>query len=84
MNLNYGFIKCKIVSDPFLKSTRLKHETQYHLHANFSVDESDQPWDAAINVGTNDSDDLLQYKLIFDFQHPIVGQLNRPAPASWT
>jgi uncharacterized protein YukJ len=32
-------------------------------------------WDSAINVGTNDSDDLLQYKLIFDFQHPMVSGL---------
>jgi hypothetical protein len=27
---------------------------------------------AVISVGTNDSDDLLQYKLIFDFEHPLL------------
>jgi len=32
-------------------------------------------WDAAVNVGTNDSDDLLKYKLAFDFRHPIIQTL---------
>jgi uncharacterized protein YukJ len=80
MNLDYGFVKCKITSDPVLKASRLKNETQYHLHANLSVDGSEQPWDTAINVGTNDSDDLLQYKLIFDFHHAVVGKLKAANP----
>jgi hypothetical protein len=33
-------------------------------------------WDSAINVGTNDSDDLLQFKLVYDFQHPFVQTLD--------
>jgi len=77
MNLTYGFVKCKIVSDPVLQSKRLRHEIQYHLHASLKVTVSDgsaQQWDSAINVGTNDSDDLLQYKLIFDFQHSMIAK----------
>jgi hypothetical protein len=27
-------------------------------------------WDTAINVGTNDADDLLRFRLVFDFQVP--------------
>ena len=78
MALTYGFVKCKITSDPALKATRRKNEVQYHLHSTLQVtgeDGSAEQWDSAINVGTNDSDDLLQYKLIFDFHHPIVTSL---------
>lgn len=74
----YGFIKCKIISDPALKSSRRRNEIQYHLHSTLEIttpDGSTEQWDSAINVGTNDSDDLLQYKLIFDFHHPIVNVL---------
>ena len=77
MALTYGFVKCKIVSDPVLQSSRHKNEIQYHLHSTLEVtaeDGSTQQWDSAINVA-NDSDDLLQYKLIFDFHHTIVGTL---------
>ena len=28
-------------------------------------------WDVAINVGTNDDDDLLKYKLVYDFRHSL-------------
>jgi hypothetical protein len=68
MALTYGFVKCKIASNPALKPSRHNNETQYHLHSTLAVtgeDGSVQQWDSAINVGTNDSDDLLQYKLIF-------------------
>jgi uncharacterized protein YukJ len=82
MNLNYGFVKCKVVSDPELRPSRHKQEIQYHLHANLQVPAGDdlQTWDTAINVGTNDSDDLLRYKLAFDYNHPVLAQLkNAPA-----
>jgi len=78
MHLTYGVLKCKVVSDPQLKATRRKHETQYHLHTTLEVtsdDGSTLQWDSAINVGTNDADDLLNYKLIFDFHHAIIGRL---------
>jgi len=78
MALTYGFLKCKIVSDPALKASRHKNEMQYHLHSTLEVAEDDgstRQWDSAINVGTNDSDDLLKYKFIFDFQHPIITTL---------
>jgi uncharacterized protein YukJ len=74
MHLTYGYVKCKLVSNPTLKASRHDNETQYHLHTSLDVGES-KPWDSAINVGTNDSDDLLQYKLIFDFSHPITEEL---------
>jgi hypothetical protein len=78
MALTYGFLKCKVVSDPQLKSSRRKHETQYHLHATLEItldDGSTAQWDSAINVGTNDADDLLSYKLVYDFHHEIAGTL---------
>jgi len=78
MTLIYGFLKCKIVSDPFLKPSRHKNEIQYHLHTALEVTApggSTEQWDSAINVGTDDSDDLLRYKLIFDFHHPIIAIL---------
>jgi uncharacterized protein YukJ len=73
MALPYGFVKAKIVSEPKLKSSRHHNEIQYHLHVSMLVD--GDKWDVAINVGTNDADDLLKYKLIFDFRHPIIQTL---------
>jgi uncharacterized protein YukJ len=82
MALTYGFLKCKIVTNPKLKSSRHGREIQYHLHSTLEItapDGSTEQWDSAINVGTNDSDDLLQYKLIFDFQHPMIDTLKAAA-----
>ena len=73
MTLAYGFVKAKIVSQPVLKPTRRSHETQFHLHCNLLVDGAN--WDVAVNVGTNDADDLLKYKFAFDFRHPIIQTL---------
>jgi hypothetical protein len=86
MHLTYGVLKCKVVSDPQLKPTRLKNETQYHLRTTLEITPPDGPasqWDSAINVGTNDSDDLLNYKLIYDFQHEIVSQLRAAKSGFW-
>lgn len=66
MALNYGFVKCKVVSEPVLKLSRHKQEIQYHLHANL------RDWDTAINVGTNDADDLPRFKLAFDYHNPLL------------
>jgi hypothetical protein len=71
--LTYGFIKCKVASAPILKPKRLRREIQYHLHQTLQV--PGQSWDSAINVGTSDADDLLRYKLIFDFRHSIIDTL---------
>jgi hypothetical protein len=52
-------------SAPKLESFRHKNEIQPHLHATSAIPgagASIAQWDTAINVGTNDSDDLLQYK----------------------
>jgi uncharacterized protein YukJ len=73
MTLAYGYVKTKITSEPKLKPSHHGHETQYHLHCNLSV--GGATWDTAINVGTNDADDLLKYKLAFDFRHPIIQTL---------
>ena len=73
MALAYGYVKAKVVSEPKLKSSRHSHEIQYHLHFGMLVDGKN--WDIAVNVGTNDADDLLRYKLIFDFHHPIIETL---------
>jgi uncharacterized protein YukJ len=84
MALTYGFVKCKLVSDPTLQSSRHKNEIQYHLHATLQVGASHgstQSWDTAINVGTNDADDLLKYKLVFDFRHPILETLKAASSA---
>src|ERR1700756_941070 len=73
VTLAYGYVKAKIVSEPKLKSSRHKNETQYHLHFNMLVDGGN--WDVAVNVGTNDSDDLLKYKIVLDFRHPVITTL---------
>lgn len=80
MSLAYGYVKAKVVSDPVLKPSRHGHEIQYHLHCNLLVDGA--RWDVAINVGTNDSDDLLKYKLVFDYRHAIIQTLDAAAAGS--
>jgi uncharacterized protein YukJ len=80
VSLAYGFVKAKIVSEPKLKPSRHHNEIQYHLHVSMLVD--GDKWDVAINVGTNDDDDLLKYKLVFDFRHPIIQTLAAADAAS--
>lgn len=73
MTLAYGFVKAKLFSEPYLKETHRRHETQYHLH--FSLNVEGGNWDVAVNIGTSDADDLLKYKLIYDFRHPLIEKL---------
>jgi len=83
MTLKYGYVKCKVVSEPVLKPSHHRHETQYHLHAKLRVavpGSGAQEWDTAINVGTNDADDLLRYRLVFDYHHSIITTLKEAAP----
>lgn len=84
MTLAYGFVKAKIVSEPVMKGSHRPHETQYHLHFNLLV--AEENWDVAVNVGTNDSDDLLKFKLVYDFRHPIIETLaaSQPGPQDLT
>jgi uncharacterized protein YukJ len=82
MTLAYGFVKAKLVSTPILKGSRRRQEIQYHLHFNLLVD--GENWDVAVNVGTNDDDDLLKFKLVFDFRHPIVQTLAEASPGAQT
>ncbi len=86
MSHTYGFVKCKVVSAPALKASRQPHEIQYHLHSQLRLDAADgtsELWDSAVNVGTNDADDLLQYKLVFDYGNPLLAVL-KAAPAGFT
>ena len=80
MTLPYGYAKGKIVTTPQLKPTQRPHEVQYHLHFGLSV--AGAQWDIAVNVGTTDADDLLKYKLPFDFSHPVLAMLQSAAPGS--
>jgi uncharacterized protein YukJ len=80
MALSYGFVKAKLVSDPELRPSRRHHETQYHLHFGLLVDGAN--WDVAVNVGTNDADDLLKFRLVYDFRHPIVQRLAASRPGA--
>jgi uncharacterized protein YukJ len=78
MALVYGCLKGKVVSAPTLKPSRHKNEIQYHVHATVEVPSSggkSERWDCAINVGTSDADDLVRYKLVFDFRHPVIATL---------
>ncbi|MBV9538771.1 MAG: DUF2278 family protein [Acidisphaera sp.] len=77
MTLSYGFVKAKVSSQPVMRGSRRRSETQYHLHFSLLVDGGN--WDVAVNVGTNDSDDLLKYKLVFDFRHQLTGMLSAAA-----
>jgi len=80
MALTYGFAKSKLASDPRLKAGPHRNEIQYHEHFRLMV--NDSPWDVAVNVGTNDADDLLKYKLVYDFHHPIVQILSASPPGA--
>jgi uncharacterized protein YukJ len=73
MSLQYGFVKSKVRAVVGLKGSGHRSEVQYHVHITLTLPEGD--WDVAINVGTNDSDDLLKYKLAYDFHHPITATL---------
>jgi hypothetical protein len=85
MHLKYGLVKCKLGSNPVLKSSRHKKEIQYHLHTVLLVKATHgtEHWDSAINVGTNDADDQLRYRLAFDYQGHLVGLL-KATPAGFT
>ncbi len=80
MALPYGFVKAKMTSEPALKATRRQSEIQYHQHFGLLV--GGAQWDVAVNVGTNDSDDLLKYKLVFDFRHPMIATLSAATAGS--
>lgn len=73
MSLDYGFVKAKVKAVARLKGSPHGGETQYHVHLTLAVPGGD--WDVAINVGTNDADDLLYYKLVYDFHHPVTQTL---------
>jgi uncharacterized protein YukJ len=70
VTLKYGCLKCNVISAPKLKASRHEQEMQYHIHALLRA--NGQNWDTAINVGTNDADDLLKYRLVYDFHHSLI------------
>ena len=73
MTLRYGFVRAKVISLARLKGSPHQNEMQYHLHASLQV--GTDTWDVAINVGTNDADDLLQYRLVYDFHNSMIQSL---------
>jgi uncharacterized protein YukJ len=73
MSLKYGFVKSKVKTVVGLKAAGHGREIQYHVHLTLALPSGN--WDVAINVGTNDADDLLKYKLVYDFHHPITQTL---------
>jgi hypothetical protein len=86
MALTYGFLKATIGSNTTLQSSKRPHELQYHLHTRLTATPqggAEQDWDSAISVGTTDSDDLLQYKLVYDFDHATMPSL-KGAPEGFT
>jgi len=85
MTLQYGFFKAHVTSAPAMRSKYIpeQHETQYHMHVTLLAQDSQgnaiTPWDCAINVGTDDADDLLRYRLVRNFSHPICTTLKAAA-----
>lgn len=75
MALTYGVVKAKVIGMPVMKAKYLpaQHETQYHLHVRLQV--GAEQWDSAINVGTDDADDLLRYRLVYDYHHGLCQDL---------
>jgi uncharacterized protein YukJ len=73
----YGYVKCRVAGNIRLQKKRLPAEVQYHLHADLKV--AAETWDTAINVGTSDSDDLLNYRLVPDFHHTLIADLKKAA-----
>src|SRR4051794_16107666 len=73
MTLAYGFAKARVTSRPTMRGSRHHDEIQYHLH--FDLDVDGATWDVAVNVGTSDADDLLKYKLVYDFRHDLIRTL---------
>jgi uncharacterized protein YukJ len=80
MTLAYGYVKGTLLSDPTLKGTHHNKETQYHLHCNMLINGA--TWDIAVNVGTNDADDLLRFKLVYDFHHALTQTLAAAQPGA--
>ena len=76
MTLQYGFYKARITGAPKMRKKHIpqQHETQYHMHITLQVSDA-APWDCAINVGTDDSHDLLRYRLRQDYDHPVLPTL---------
>src|SRR5271156_3955432 len=58
-------------------SSELKRRTESLLR--ITLNRTRGAWDSAINVGINDSDDLLRYKLVYDYRNPLIGQLKQAA-----
>jgi uncharacterized protein YukJ len=85
MTLKYGYVKCKVSSILPIVSKFIadQNETQYHLRAKLLVatpNGGTETWDTAINVGTDDDDDLLRYKLHSPYQNPLTAMLSSAQP----
>lgn len=76
MTLQYGFYKARVTGVPRMQKKYIpqQHETQYHMHIKLRAGDT-PPWDCAINVGTDDSGDLLRYRLRQNYSHPVLATL---------
>ena len=76
MTLQYGFYKAQLGGTPFVQKKLITHhdETQYHLHISLSAP-NNPLWDCAINIGTDDRNDLLRYRMVTNFSHPVCDTL---------
>ena len=81
MALVYGFAKCKIASQARLRRSQRQGEAEYHLVVDLEVatDRGNQAWQGEINVGTEGPGDPLKYRLVADYQNPILATLTRAA-----
>lgn len=74
------------VGRPGLAPSRERGETEYHVYVELDVasDGGTERWQAAINVGTDDPNDTLKYRLVSDYHHAVLGMISAAAPASRT
>jgi uncharacterized protein YukJ len=83
VSLRYGYVKSRLISDPFLKGTRRPRSQEIQYHLRFTLDVNGEAWDVAVNVGTSDADDLLKFKLVYDFRHPLIAMLGDAEPGAY-
>jgi uncharacterized protein YukJ len=73
--LKYGVLKGHVAGDPWSQAARHSDDVHFHLHV--EVDTGGRGvFDVAVNVGTNNPDDLLMYTFCDTYVHQICQTLN--------